>query len=79
MSAEKRATVDSVCRSLLTPTQYEYYCLHARGLNGVQIARICNVRPSTVCRGLARAKQKVAVARKAATVLSQAMADLEDG
>ena len=46
-------------RPLLTEKQYIYFRHYAQGMNGKEIARLYNVHPSVVSRGLTRAKQRL--------------------
>lgn len=59
-------------RPLLTETQYRYLSLHARGLSGVEIARMYNVNPSVVSRGISRAKNNLNAAMEAGYVFARA-------
>ena len=49
-------------RPLLTEKQFLYFCLSARGMTGEAIAGVFGVNPSSVSRGIARAKRRLAAA-----------------
>ena len=66
-----KVTIEQL-KPLLTETQYKYFSLYAQGLSGVEIARMFNVNPSVVSRGISRAKNNLSAAMAAGHVFTQA-------